>query len=175
VSDPQALRDLQSRLAERLQVARTQDSQTSWLAVEAGGRGFLFPLKDAGEIFPVPSLVRVPHTRDWFLGVANLRGALQGVVGLARFLGLEPNESAREQGRVVALNPVFEVNAALLVERLAGLRRADELEPAGPPLPGEPVMPPFVGDRLRDRTGRVWQELKLSELAADEAFLAIVV
>ena len=35
----EALRELQSRLAERLQAARTQQRGSSWLAVEVAGRG----------------------------------------------------------------------------------------------------------------------------------------
>ena len=70
----EALRELQSRLAERLQAARTQQRGSSWLAVECSGRGILFPLREAGEIFAMSVLVPVPHTHRWFLGVANLRG-----------------------------------------------------------------------------------------------------
>ena len=52
MANNEALRELQSRLAERLQAARTQARPASWLAVECGGHGFLFPLQQAGEIFP---------------------------------------------------------------------------------------------------------------------------
>ena len=41
-----------------------------------GGLGLLFPLPTAGEIFPVGTLLPVPHTQRWFMGVANLRGGL---------------------------------------------------------------------------------------------------
>ena len=40
----EALRELQSRLAERLQQARTEVRGLSWLAVECAGQGMLFPL-----------------------------------------------------------------------------------------------------------------------------------
>ena len=48
MANKQALRELQNRLAERLQAARTQDRGKSWLAVECGDRGFLFPLLGGG-------------------------------------------------------------------------------------------------------------------------------
>ena len=51
MANKEALRELQSRLAKRLQEARTQERGKSWLAVECSSRGFLFPLKEAGEIF----------------------------------------------------------------------------------------------------------------------------
>ena len=41
MSNREALRELQSRLAERLQAVRTDSSQASWLAVECAGQGLL--------------------------------------------------------------------------------------------------------------------------------------
>ena len=46
-----ALRELQTRLATRLQAARTQGVLVSWLAVRAGPHNYLFPLVQSGEIF----------------------------------------------------------------------------------------------------------------------------
>ena len=53
MANREALRELQSRLASRLQAARTEGVQAAWLAVEAAGRKYLFPLTQSGE-----SLVR---------------------------------------------------------------------------------------------------------------------
>jgi len=174
----EALRDLQSRLAERMQAARTQQRGLSWLAVESRGHGLLFPLQQAGEIFPLVPLVSVPHTQPWFSGVANLRGGLYGVVDLARFLGLAqsgvPEGPQREQSRLVALNPSVGLNCALLVDRLAGLRNAEQLTRVadGDDAPG--VRPAFAGARFQDGSGRAWQEILLSALAQHGQFLAIV-
>ena len=171
MANKQALRELQSRLAERLQAARTQPRGQSWLAVECSGRGFLLPLREAGEIFALAPILPVPYSQRWFLGVANLRGHLHGVVDLAGFIGVKTNEAGREQSRLVGFNPVLDLNCVLLVDRLAGLRGADEL--AAEALEAGP-RPAFVGARLRDASGRLWQELVLTELARDEAFLKIV-
>ena len=76
MANRQALRELQTRLASRLQAARTEAKQASWLAVECAGHGLLFPLASAGEIFPAGTLLPVPHTQPWFLGVANLPGRI---------------------------------------------------------------------------------------------------
>ena len=69
----QSLKELQERLAERLTVARSEAVAATWLAIEAGGRRFLLPLVQSGEIFPLAPIQRVPYTKDWFVGVANLR------------------------------------------------------------------------------------------------------
>ena len=171
MANKQALRELQSRLAERLQAARTQVRGQSWLAVECSGRGFLLPLREAGEIFSLAPILPVPYSHRWFVGVSNLRGHLHGVVDLAGFLGVKTFEAGREQSHLVGFNESLDINCTLMVDRLAGLRSAEELtlEPAD----GQ-ARPTFVGARLRDATGRVWQELLLSALVNDETFLKIV-
>lgn len=172
MANREALRQLQTRLAERMRAAREQAPEQSWLAVECAGNGLLFPLAQAGEIFPLAPLLPVPHTQAWFLGVANLRGSLHGVVDLAAFFGLRRStEGQRDQSRLVAFNPLLELNGALLVDRLAGLRSAGQLSADEAPAGDRPA---FVGARYRDGDGRPWQELNLPALAADEQFLRIV-
>ena len=171
MANKQALRDLQSRLAERLKEVRTTAPVKAWLAVECGPGGFLFPLREAGEIFGAAPIQPVPHSHRWFLGVANLRGRLHGVVDLAAFLGLRSSEPARAPAHLVGFNQIFEINCALAVDRLAGLRKEGDLTLL-PDDAGE--RPASAGARLRDAGGRVWQELNLSALAVDEAFLRIV-
>jgi twitching motility protein PilI len=171
MANKQALRELQTRLAERLQAARTEPLAKSWLAVECSSRGFLFPLRDAGEIFAMAPMVPVPHSHRWFLGVSNLRGHLHGVVDLASFLGVKSSEPSRDQARLVGFNQSFDINCVLLVDRLAGLRSEEELTPEGEEVGTRPA---FAGARYRDASARVWQELNLAELAGDESFLRIV-
>ncbi len=125
------------------------------------------PLFNAGRV------MAVPHTHPWFAGVANLRGGLHGVVDLAAFLGLRAlasREHGAEGARLVALNPSLGVNSALLVDRLAGLRHANDL--AGSADEGS-QRPGFAGTRWLDKAGRPWQEIRLAALAADMQFLAI--
>ena len=80
MANKQALRELQTRLAERLQQARSRADTARWLAVECAGQGLLLPLGEAGEIFPMGPVLAVPHTQPWFVGVANLRGRLLPVM-----------------------------------------------------------------------------------------------
>jgi twitching motility protein PilI len=173
MANREALRELQGRLAQRLQLARTEARIASWLALECAGHGFLVPLPTAGEIFPVVPLQPVPHTQGWFLGVANLRGGLHGVVDLAAFLGLRaplPPDAVREQARLLAFNAALGSHSAVLVDRLAGLRNAEQL--SAEPADGV-VRPAFAAQRWRDADGRVWQEIDLAALARHEQFLGI--
>jgi twitching motility protein PilI len=174
MANREALRELQARLAERLQAARSEGVQAAWLAVEAGGAQYLLPLTQAGEIFPTPASQAVPYTQPWFLGVANLRGGLWGLVDLASFIsGGRPqprSELQRAQTRVVALNAALEVNCALLVDRLAGLRGLDAFASSGPPPPGSPT---WFGSLYTDSSGACWQEINLQALSQQTQFLSI--
>lgn len=165
-----ALRAFQARLASRLQAARTSGVSASWLAVEAGEARYLFPLGHAGEIFPYVAPQPVPYTERWFLGVANLRGHLHGVVDLARFLGVNRVDLSRDQARLVGFNQQCNINCALLVERLSGLRSEEQLTAERDETNARPA---FVGVRYRDAAGRSWQELNLIELAGNELFLKV--
>ena len=173
MANREALRELQTRLASRLQAARTEGSSvSSWLAVESAGNLYLLPLAQAGEIFPWVSVQAVPYTQRWFLGVANLRGALVGVVDLAGLMGSagSRSEQALSESSLLALNAALEVNAALLVDRLAGLRGADAFVSSEPPPEDAPR---FFGTTYIDSSGIRWQELNLQILSQHPDFLSI--
>lgn len=170
MANKEALRELQSRLAERLKAAQTQERGRSWLAVECGGHGLLFPLQEAGEIFPFTPTMPVPYTSRWFMGVANLRGRLHGVVDLAGFLGVRGSEPSRDQSWFVAFNSTLNINCAVMVDRLSGLRSLEQLKPEADDGQGKPT---FVGARYRDENNRLWRELNLATLANESAFLKI--
>jgi twitching motility protein PilI len=174
MANREALRQLQARLADRLQAARTEGVQASWLAVESGGGKFLFPLAQSGEIFPFSSTLPVPYTQSWFLGVANLRGGLYGVVDLASFVkGQAPaqrSDANRAESRLIALNSALEINCALLIDRLAGLRNMDAFSTSSPPPEGAPE---YFGSGYTDAGGAYWQEINLQALAQQPQFLSI--
>ena len=173
MANREALRELQTRLASRLQAARTEGaSVSSWLAVESAGSFYLLPLAQAGEIFPWVSMQAIPYTQSWFLGVANLRGGLFGVVDLAGLLGpaAPRTEQALSEASLLAFNAALDVNAALLVDRLAGLRGTDAF--VSSELPAEDS-PAFFGTTYIDSSGARWQELNLQILSQHPAFLSI--
>lgn len=174
MANKEALKELQQRLAERLKLARETAPSRNWLAVEAAGHGFLLPLEQAGEIFSLVALQPVPHSQPWFMGVGNLRGQLHAVVDLAAFMGLPrraaPTVVGKDTGRLVAFNASMQINSALLIDRLLGLRRPADLTPA-PAAHGQ--RPHFVSAELVDAKGRPWYELNLTALATDEAFLKV--
>lgn len=177
MANREAIRELQTRLANRLRTARDEGLSISWLAVKAGGRNYLFPLAQSGEIFPMAGVQPVPFVLPWFLGVVNLRGGLYGVIDVARFMvdaaATPPAPTALQRSgpqSVVTLNAVLDVNCALLVDTLAGLRNPQVFTSS---LPAEPDAPEFFGNRFVDADGEPWQEINLQSLSQHPRFLSI--
>ena len=174
MSNKQALRDLQTRLADRLQSAQGQSVSVAWLAVRLGEAHYLLPLSQSGEIFPLPNLTRVPYTQAWFCGVANLRGGLYAVVDLLALMGggaeVRRSEQAWAQVRLVTLNAESGLNCALVLDGLLGLRRQEAFTDVEPAPAGSPA---WFGHRLIDTHGQAWQELDLYALSQTAAFLSI--
>ena len=182
MANREAIRELQARLASRLQTARNEGLSVSWLAVQSRGSNYLFPLAQSGEIFPITSLQPVPYVRTWFRGVVNLRGGLYGVVDFARFVSADvaaadvsvtANVSVAPtptEAVVVTLNAALDVNCALLVETLAGLRNPGAFTAAEAPDSDAPV---YFGNRFTDGNGEFWQEINLQTLSQLPRFLNI--
>jgi twitching motility protein PilI len=108
------------------------------------------------------------------LGVANLRGGLFGVVDLASFVTGQTTaaktEFALKESRLIALNSALEVNCALLIDRLSGLRNQDAFTDFAEKSPGAPA---FFGNQYIDSAGLTWQEINLQLLAQQAQFLTI--
>lgn len=174
MANREALRELQTRLASRLHAARAEGVSASWLAVKAGTVNCLLPLAQAGEIFPLAQVQAVPYVRPWFMGVVNLRGGLYGVVDLAGFMGdgVVParTEQSLAQASVITFNAALELNCALMVDTLAGLRKSEAFSSAVAPPDGSPA---YLGRRFTDLEGVQWQEINLQSLSRLPDFLRI--
>lgn len=170
----EALRAFQSRLANRLQEARTSGAAAAWLAVEAADSRYLFPLNHAGEIFPWRVVQPVPHARPWFLGVANLRGGVSGVVDLGAFLRQLPpsvrGEVAQNQSRLVGFSEALNINCVVLIDKLLGLKGVESFVASDAP---DADAPDYFGHSYVDSQGVKWQELNLQALSVNPQFLSI--
>jgi len=172
----QSLRDLQSRLAEKLDAAKAGvvGTAASWLAVDANGSKFLFPLSQSGEIYPLTPTHQVAHTKDWFIGVANLRGALFGVTDFDAYLKNSKPATRPVQllsdVRFVTFNAAIEMNCALQVDKLEGLRSVTSFKKSEPPADTAPA---FFGQVYIDMNDTKWQEINLQILAQQSDFLNI--
>ena len=198
-----SLRQFQQDLAQRLSSAKTAPVSAARLGVQCGASYWLVALDDAGEIVPVPEILRVPLTKPWYLGVANIRGALFSVVDFAAFAGGEPAVRGADS-RLVLVGSRFGINAALLVSRMLGLRNARDMHRVEDGRV-EDVLPvegtaAWAGPAWREGTAagagavnaadsaagvavsstagtagtaRVWREMKLEQLVELPAFLNV--
>lgn len=163
------LREFHQQVLKRLEnLAATGTVGASRLAMEIAGENWLVDLSSISEVIPLPAHVPVPLTHPWFLGMANVRGNLYGIIDFSAFLGRGPTPAAVE-ARVLLLHPRFEVNAGLLVRRVYGLRGADQFQPQA--AAAEPDR--FVRARWQAQDGSGWRELDLEALARDADFLNV--
>jgi len=173
-ADPSArrarLRQYQQQLLERMQAARTSSgARAHQLGVEIGGVRYLIDLTEAGEIVPLPVLTAVPLTQPWYLGLANIRGSLVGVVDLGLYFGrtsgrtsgqpAAPGTAPQGAARIITLTPALGVPCGLLATRVFGLRHAADMQPDG--------------RQLRDADGQAWTPLALAALVREERFLQV--
>lgn len=157
------LRQYQVQLLERMQAARSNSAaRISQLGVQIGPERILLELTQAGEIVPVPAITPVPLTQSWYLGLANVRGNLLGVIDLARYLKLDDAADGSAIGadsRIVTFASSLGFNCALLVSRVYGLRQASEMRPEG--------------EQLVDADAQAWSLLDLAALVRDPRFVQI--
>lgn len=177
VRQPTQMQEFQARLSERLREASAAPDLAARLGLMIGERRWLVDLSEAGEIVPVPDpIAPVPLTRDWLLGLVNLRGALYTVVDLQRYAQLGRTDTGKES-RLLALASRLNFNAAILVTRMLGLRNVASMriddDPSAVDTFGPGGRPEWVGRTLVDADGQRWFELDLARLAAGDAFLLV--
>ncbi|MDP1592648.1 MAG: chemotaxis protein CheW [Gallionella sp.] len=105
----------------------------SLLGVQVSGQNYLIEMPDISEVLPLLPLTHVPLTKPWFNGIANVRGTLYCVADLAGFLG-KGKASGVASNRLLLVANRYDINAALLVDRVFGLRdtgnwRCDAAQP----------------------------------------------
>ncbi|MDO4906081.1 MAG: chemotaxis protein CheW [Lautropia sp.] len=147
-----------------------ESASATHLALMIGNSRYLVDLAEAGEIVPMPpTILQVPLTFDWFVGVVNVRGSLFTVVDLSRFMGGGGTPITKES-RLVTVSPALQFNTTLVVSRMMGLRNSASMKPVD----GKPADDmPWLGQCFEDREGHVWCRLSLSKLVASSAFLMV--
>lgn len=160
-----SLREFQENLAHRLAEAHTGERR-GLLGIQAGNENWLVKLSEAGEILFPPPLATVPLTRNWYRGLANVRGTLYGVID---FSGLHEGAPIVPSGhaRLLLVGAKLGVHSALLISRVLGLRSEEDFEADH----GPPDKRPWVGQQLRDMQDRPWLKLDIPQLLTNSAFL----
>jgi twitching motility protein PilI len=181
------LRQYQVQLLERVQAAKNGAAvSVRELGVLLGGHACLLDLTQIGEIAMPQALAPVPLTRDWYLGLANIRGNLTGVIDLARYQALAPPVGAVSvsgvanvadvanvgERRLVTLAPHLGFNCALLAERVLGLRKKADAPGDDGGINGGP-QPGWCSRHFQDADGQRWIMLDLAQLVREARFLQV--
>lgn len=154
------LRQYQVQLLERMQAAKSGAAEGGReLGVLLGGRLCLLDLTQISEIVPLQPIAPVPLTQEWYLGLANIRGHLTGVIDLARYLAQEAGDSAPSERRLITFAPGLGFNCALQVERVLGLRKLAEMTQLDD-----------ARQQFRDADGQPWSRIDLALLVQEPRF-----
>lgn len=156
------LREFQQRVLERLQDKSLSAARISTLGVQIAGQNWLVDMTDISEALPLPPLTPVPHAKPWFIGVANVRGNLYGVTDMAAYQH-GGAVSGGIDNRVLLVAERYAFNAALLVDRVLGLRDARNWQQEGD---GEQA-------GYRDEQGVSWRKLDVPGLLKQVEFLQV--
>jgi len=159
------LREFQQNLIDRLQAKELSAERVSTLGLQIAGRNWLVDMADIGEVLPLPPLTVVPFTKPWFRGVTNVRGNLYGVIDMAAYEhnGGSGQASGDANNRVLLVAERYAFNAALLVDRVLGLRDARRWRQSE--LDGQ--------IEYLDEQGAPWRKLDVPGLVEQAEFLQI--
>jgi len=168
-----SLRQYQVQLLERMQAAKSGAAAgVRELGVEIRGRHYLLDLTQIGEIVTAQPVSPVPLARPWYLGLANIRGDLTGVIDLARYLD-QPAAAvpgAPAERRLITFSPKLGFNCALLADRVLGLRTSSEMQAVAQPAAAAPA---WAGRQFDDADGRRWTLLDLAQLVREPRFALV--
>lgn len=141
------------------------------LGLAIGENRYLVHMNEINEVLQVPKMVPAPLTQPWFLGMANIRGALYGITDLGQYWEEEP-VPVGPKSRILLVVPHYKINSGLLVSNMLGVRSLRDFE-----MITEPGMQsrPGIISHYKDKQGRPWHVLNLQALVATEQFLDIAI
>jgi twitching motility protein PilI len=166
------LKELEKR-SRSVTAGSTPDSSAGqeWVGVafRMGGETFLVAREETREVLGYPAVItRIPGSKSWVKGLANVRGQLLPMLDLRQFLGSGATMPGRNT-RVMVVNH-REVPAGLMVDEVLGFRRFAEPEfnPEAPPTVIR--CDSYLAGAFR-RGGEVWPVLSLKSLVESQSFL----
>lgn len=149
---------------------RQEAVRTLWpgVAFRIAGQRLVAPLAEVAEILYYPELTRVPGTKPWVRGIANVRGNLLPIMDLRGYLYGERTPTHRRSRVLVVSHRGLQ--AGLLVDEVMGIRHFDEADRlAEVPEADEPLRP-YLRRGYRDEEG-TWPVFSMFRLAENPLFL----
>jgi len=167
----QLLQVLEKRCRDINQAYDAGNERNEWvgIAFRIGDEIFMTSRSDVREVLtPLPT-TRIPGTKNWIRGLANLRSQLMPVIDLCKFFG-GGEHSVSGQERMLVINHA-KIPAALIVDEVLGFRRFNETELAkGQSAVTRLQVAPYVlGTCQRDE--KIWSVLGLCKLVESQQFM----
>lgn len=88
--------------------------------IEIGGVLFGIEILKSKEVFPLPDITPVPNTKEFVIGVFNLRGDIYPLIDISLLLGLTP-EPLQKKNMIILLDS-NEKTVGVLSDRVHGVR-----------------------------------------------------
>lgn len=110
--------------------ARTTEQK--FITFSLGDEDYGIPVLEVLEIVRIENLIRVPHARDYLMGMMDIRGHVIPILDLRKKLQMENLDGARERAILIAVGTR---RVGLAVDRVAHVRSftSDSID-EGPPV-----------------------------------------
>ncbi len=157
-----------SGLPQQLQT----DEEWVGIGFRLGDLNLVAPLGEIAEILTPPSLSKVPRTKHWVCGIANVRGNLMPIMDLQGYLHDRP-ASINRRSRILVVNHNG-VYSGLVVDAVLGLRRFRD-EQQCEEFPGEDEgIRAYMTHAFRNDNEH-WGVFSMHELADAPQFLKVAI
>lgn len=161
---------------ERRATARyaTVADTSTWVGVglRVGSQQYVVPREQIREVMKKPELTRIPGSKPWLRGLANVRGQLMPVVDL-KMLCEAPATATERQTRVVLVNDE-QVPMAVIVDEVFGFRRFSPNERQTLDAhEAQPDLSEFLDGGYR-RDGALWPVLSFFKVIQSSRLLSAV-
>lgn len=125
------LLDIERRFRKKLtQTRRSEEEGNTWQGIgfRLGDYQFVARVDDVSEILPLPVTVNVPGTKNWVLGVSNIRSDLSPVIDMQGYL-LGQNSQQQRRNRILVIRKDDFVTS-ILVDEVSGFMRVSQQQVA---------------------------------------------
>jgi twitching motility protein PilI len=165
----QQMEDYSRKNAAPLPMKEDNKSLWSGVAFRIAKNKFVVPMNFVQEIMKYPSVSKVPGSKEWVRGIANVRGNLLPVFDLQGFLHQKITQIKRET-RILSIS-TDEISAGLIVDEVYGMKRFEELNLKSQLGNDMPWKNYFQGGYQLD--GENWIVFNLQQLIDSKEFLDV--
>jgi purine-binding chemotaxis protein CheW len=112
---------------------KTSEVEQKYIVFSLGDEDYGLPVLQVHEIVRINELIKVPHSRTYFMGLMDIRGRVLPVIDLKKKLGIHLEDAPQKLDRAIILETAGR-RVGLSVDKVSHVVRfnADEID-SGPP------------------------------------------